>query len=125
MFSFPLSIPYLLLSSRQTLDGEISLSTLTPFGAMEISFVIPSPGNKTHNKIDIYVEGDKISWLLDESVPRSFGNTLVGFVGEIVSHVRGLPVNTPCRLNVVFQNESGNITLAGHLPPCAFASANG
>jgi hypothetical protein len=125
MFSFSLSIPYLLLSSRQTLDGEISLHTLTPFGPMEISFAIPSLEDESQHNLNVTVEGDRIAWILDESLPPSFRNTLVGFVGKIVSHVSKRPVKKSCRLNVVFQSEAGDITLTGPLPPYAFASANG
>lgn len=125
MFSFPLSIPHMVLSSRQTLNGEISLHTLTPFGQIEISFSVSPSKNEQSLPLDIRVEGDRILWMLDGSIPASFRHTIVGFVGKIALLHSRRPMNRPCQLNVVFQNDSGEITLTGLLSPCAFANADG
>ena len=125
MYCFPLPIPHLIVSSKQTLDGELELHVLTPFGQLDISFFLNPLGGEKDHRLDIQVEGDTASWMLEQKLPRSFRKSIIGFIGRIALLHCGWPEGRPCELNIRFGQEAEDIQLAGRFMPCASASAGG
>ncbi len=125
MNCFPLSIPHMVVSSKQTINGQLELHVLTPFGHVDISFFLMSPTKDDMNHLDVRVEGDTTSWMLEKRLPQSFRKTIAGFIGRIALLYSGLPEGRPCELNIRFGDNAEGTPLTGCLIPCASASAGG
>lgn len=125
MYCFPQSIPHMVVSSKQTINGELELHALTPFGHVDISFFMVSPEKNDARRLDIRVEGDTASWMLEQRLPQSFRETIIGFIGRIALLYNGWPEGNPCELSIRFGDNPDVIQLTGHLMPCASASAGG
>jgi len=125
MNCFPISIPYLVVSSKQTLEETIELHVLTPFGNVDISFsVVPLLGQGRPH-LDVRVEGDMAPWLLEYTLPPAFRKTIVEFVGRLALRHSRCSMDTPCELRILFPKESGDIHLTGQITPYASAIAGG
>ena len=125
MNCFPISIPYLVVSSKQTLEGSIELHVLTPFGNVDISFPVVPLSWQGKPLLDIRVEGDMASWLLEHALPPAFRKTIVEFVGRLALCHSRYSMGTPCELRILFPKASGDIRLTGQLTPYASAIAAG
>jgi len=125
MYCLPLSIPHIIVSSKQTIEREIELHVLTPFGHLDITFFLPPPEGNVPHRLDIQVKGNTTSWMLEPNLPPSFRKTIIGFVGRIALLYSMWPEDRPCELNICFGNNAGGAQLTGHLMLYASASAGG
>jgi hypothetical protein len=114
MKTVSLTIPYLVLSTQQHMDGGRQVHARTPFGYIDISFKLID-GVKNTPLFDIAVEGDLDPWILDHQMPQAFRNTLFKFIGKIALLHSGWPVRRHCRLVIRFRGTSSDFTVAGYL----------
>lgn len=125
MYCFPLTIPHIVVSSKQTIDGELELHVLTPFGQMDILFSLAPPEKDGMHHLNIRVEGDTATWMLTQKLPQSFRKTIIGLIGRIALMHSGQPESSPCELSIRFGEEAEDTRLTGRLMPCSSASAGG
>lgn len=109
MDSLPLSIPFLVLSTRMNIQGETEERVATPFGCVDIVFRLPPQG--TMSPFEIRVSGDIDGWMLDESVFREFKSTFIRFIHGIAFQNRQDLVDQDCQLEVHFQGEKLDVKL--------------
>ncbi|MFH0726040.1 MAG: hypothetical protein V2B19_06770 [Pseudomonadota bacterium] len=114
MKTVSLSIPYLVLSTQQHMDGRRQVHTRTPFGYIDISSILID-GRQHMPLFDVTVEGDLDPWIIDHQMPSAFRNTLFKFISKItLLHIRW-PVRRHCRLVIRFKGTSSDFTVAGYL----------
>ncbi len=124
MQTIPLSVPHMVLSSQQTLTGDWTLHTLTPFGDMDILFSTQSE-RSGRVLFDVAVKGDTASWMLEGVFPPSFRTTIIELIGRIVVRHSGAPENGAYRFNIRLTGKTGDVKVSGHLTACVCASADG
>lgn len=120
-----LSIPHLVVSSKETIEKTLELHILTPFGHVDISFSALPLWRAGRPCLDILVEGDTASWMLGRGLPQAFRNTIIEFVGGVALRHSGWPTGSPCELHIRFPQETGDIRLAGCLMSCVSAISDG
>jgi hypothetical protein len=109
------SIPYLVLSTKQNLDGRLEVYTLTPFGRIDISFSATSVGPSNRILFDIDVESDINTWMLDHSLPKEFREAILRLIGEIVVQHSGRSVYEIYALRVNYKDQVHQIDMAGYI----------
>lgn len=119
MKTVSLSIPYLVLSTQQHMDGRRQVHARTPFGYIDISSKLID-GMQNTPLFDVTVEGDLDPWILDHQMPPAFRNTLFKFVGKIALLHSDWPVRRHCRLVIRFIGTSNDFTVAGYLNMAEF-----
>ncbi|MDX9785315.1 MAG: hypothetical protein RBT11_00910 [Desulfobacterales bacterium] len=115
----PLSIPYLVLSTQQHIDGRRQIHTRTPFGSVDIS-VKRLEGVNNPPLFDVTVEGDLETWVLDQQMPAAFKNALFKMVGKMAVTHSGWSIHKQCRLAVNFKGAAKTVTMTGDLEPSDF-----
>jgi len=125
MDCFQPSIPHLVVSSKLTIGGDLQLHVLTPFGQVDISVSPAPPSGDEKSCLDIRVEGSTADWMLEEALPSSFQETIIGFMGGIALRHSGWLEDRPHELRIHLVHETGDIYLAGCLRPCVSAIADG
>lgn len=114
MKTIPLSIPYLVPSIEQHLNGMRQIHARTPFGCIDISVKVIE-GIHSTPLFDITVEGDLDSWILDHRMPSAFRNTLFKLIGKIAVAHSGWPVPKQCQLVAHFKGITDYLTVTGQL----------
>jgi hypothetical protein len=119
MKTVSLSIPYLVLSTQQYMDGGRQVHARTPFGYIDISSKLV--GGMQHTPLfDVTVEGDIDPWILDDQMPSAFRNALFKFIGKIALLHSDWLVRRLCRLVIHFKGTSSDVTVAGYLNMAEF-----
>lgn len=114
MNSISLAIPYLVISTQQFRDGGKQVHARTPFGCLDISSKLIDAAQPTP-LLDITVEGDLDSWMLDQEMPNDFRRTLFILAGKIAVLNSGWPVYRQCRLVVHFISVAESLSVSGNL----------
>lgn len=114
MKSISLEIPYLVISTQQFRDGRRQVHARTPFGCLDISSKLID-GSQSTPLLDITVEGDLDSWMLDQEMPTDFRRTLFLLAGKIAVLNSGRPVYRQCRLVINFISMAASLTVSGYL----------
>lgn len=109
------SIPYLVLSTKQSLNGRLEVFTLTPFGRIDISFLATGAAPNSRVVFDIDVESDINSWMLDHSLPKEFREAILRLIGEIVIQHSGRSAHDTYALNINYRDQVHQINLAGYI----------
>lgn len=114
MKTVTLSIPYLVLSTQQHMDGRRQVHARTPFGYLDISSKLID-GMQKMPLFDVSVEGDIDPWIIENQMPSAFRNTLFKLIGKIALLHCGWPVRRHCRLAIRFNGTSSDFTVEGYL----------
>ncbi len=109
------SIPYLVLSTKQNLNGRLEVFTLTPFGRIDISFLAKNVAPSNRVVFDIDVDSDMNSWMLDHSLPKEFREAILRLIGEIVVQHSGQSAYEIYALRVNYKDQVHQIDLAGYV----------
>ena len=109
------SIPYLVLSTKQNLDGRLEVYTFTPFGRIDISFSANSVEPSNRVLFDIDVESDINTWMLDHALPKEFRETILRLIGEIVVQHSGRSVYDIYALRINYKDQVHQIDMAGYI----------
>ena len=115
MNSVSMSIPYLVLSTKQNLHGRLEVYTLTPFGRMDISFSAESLPPSNRVLFDINVDSDINSWMLDHALPKEFREAILRLIGEIVLRHSGRSIYEIYALRVNYKDQVHQIDMAGYI----------
>ena len=111
MEKISLSIPCLILSTETNLSSEIEKHILTPFGYIDIIFPNTLEQNLDNASFEIKVIGDIDSWMLDESMPIEFKDTLRKFLIEMVRMCTGSSLPKATRNSFHLKGEGQNIKI--------------
>ena len=114
----PLSIPFLVISTRQDGYETLEKHVLTPFGSLDISLPL---GMEGENLCEVRVSGQVDHWLVDDcSMPEEFQAAVSRFILKLIEEMMGGKVPDHCRLSIGLDAGDGPRILT-----CSCTSVNG
>ncbi len=118
MKTVPLSIPFLVISTRQDGYETLEKHVLTPFGSLDISLPM---GMEGENPCEVRVSGQVDHWLVDDcSMPQEFQAAVSRFILKLIEEMMGGKVPENCRLSIGLDARDGP-----HILTCSCTSVNG
>jgi len=101
-----LSIPFLVVSTKISIFGEMDMHILTPFGLADITFHVTSKGEDKRQSFRAVSDSDTSVWMLDEMTFDEFKESLFRFVEGMVKRRFGMFIGdySPFHVHVTWEN---------------------